>query len=196
MNKHGPIVTIATGLALIIMIAWLFGSLKSSPNVGIGEQRGVPTAAVGGLTLDGKRWNLPDERGKVVLLDFWATWCPPCVASIPEMQKVYAHFLGNEQFKLVGVSLDYTKPPLEKFLKKREMGWLQVFDRDSGGELAQYFGVDAIPATFLIDREGKAYNVELDGDAMISEIEKLLNQTSVPATQPETQPATQATTGG
>lgn len=174
MNKAGPIITVAIGLVLIVVIAWRFGETNPSPGTGASSGPGFPAPAAGGITLSGQRWNVQDQRGKVVLLDFWATWCPPCLAAMPEIRSIRERFRDREDFVLVGVSLDYTKRSLESYLRKNAIDWLQIFDGDANAELARAFGVDAIPAVFLIDRSGHARRIGLNADETIAEIEKLL----------------------
>ncbi|MBM3839549.1 MAG: TlpA family protein disulfide reductase [Verrucomicrobia bacterium] len=103
--------------------------------------------------VDGKPVKSSDFAGKVVILDFWATWCGPCRQEIPgfvELQKQY----GKEGLVIVGVSLDDQGPKIVKpFMKKYEINYPIVMD---DGKTADLFGgVEAIPTTFVIDREGK-----------------------------------------
>ena len=174
MKRLGEIVTVVVTVAVVAVVAWktdshLPRSSTTQPGAGDGA-----APAVGGMTLAGQRWNLRDQHGKVVLLDFWATWCPSCVASMPAIKKIHEHFQGNGDFILVGVNEDYSKPPLEAFVQKNAIGWLQIYDPDSRSELGRAFHVQAIPATFLIDRQGNTHSIDLDPDELIAEIEKFL----------------------
>lgn len=103
--------------------------------------------------VDGKVIKSSDFAGKVVLLDFWATWCGPCRQEIPgfvELQKKY----GKEGLAVVGVSLDDQGPKVVKpFMKKYEINYPIVMDNGKTAEL--FGGVEAIPTTFLIDRKGE-----------------------------------------
>lgn len=103
---------------------------------------------------DGREIDLKDYRGKVVLIDFWATWCGPCVAEMPHVKSVYEKYksLG---FEVIGISLDSEKTRLEEYLKKNEIVWPQYFDgKGWGNEMAVKHGVTSVPAAYLIDRDG------------------------------------------
>jgi thiol-disulfide isomerase/thioredoxin len=113
---------------------------------------------IAGPTLDGKQFDLKDLRGKVVLVDFWATWCLPCVAEVPEVRKLYEkhHHAG---FEVVGVSLDHDRQRLEGFVESYKLPWPQIFykkeNRDERNPLALRYEVETIPTLFLVDREGR-----------------------------------------
>ncbi len=118
---------------------------------------------VGGLaplfeakTFDGGTIKLADLRGKVVLLDFWATWCKPCVAQLPEVQQLYEAFKADDKFAMIGMSLDWDIEKARSFLAQRQLKWPQVSlgDMDTSPIVKQY-GVGSIPTTVLIDPEGK-----------------------------------------
>jgi thiol-disulfide isomerase/thioredoxin len=103
--------------------------------------------------------SLADYKGKVVLIDFWATWCGPCIAELPKMTEVYAKHQGDD-FEIIGVSLDQGSAPLTQFLAENpKMSWPQIFNPDNPGELADKFGVQAIPTMFLVDKQGVVRSV-------------------------------------
>ena len=124
----------------------------------------------------GKRLALADFKGKVVLVDFWATWCGPCVAELPNVLAAYEkhHAKGLE---IIGVSLDRDREKLASFTKERKMAWAQVFDGDSGPDaLAARYGITSIPATFLLDGEGKIIAKNLRGDELETAVAKALGK--------------------
>jgi thiol-disulfide isomerase/thioredoxin len=103
---------------------------------------------------DGRQVDLEQLKGKVVLIDFWATWCVPCVAELPVVKTTYDH-LHPQGFEIVGISLDQDKQALERFLKKSAMPWPQFFD--GGGfknKLARQFEIGSIPTLWLVDKSG------------------------------------------
>jgi thiol-disulfide isomerase/thioredoxin len=106
-------------------------------------------------TVDGKKFNLADLRGKVVLVDFWATWCPPCVEEVPQLVETYEKF-KDRGFEIVGISLDNDKSALEKFTAENKMTWPQFFDgKGWDNELAQRFKIQSVPTMWLLGKDGK-----------------------------------------
>lgn len=131
-----------------------------APGVAVNDIAGAP------LRLD-------DFRGKYVLVDFWATWCSPCVAEIPRLQADYAKY-HSKGFEIVSVSLDEAKSAVSDFVKARRLPWKQVHNATAGGDLVEAFSVRAIPATFLIDPRGNVIRLELRGQALDKALESLI----------------------
>ena len=101
--------------------------------------------------LDGTRFNLDAMGGKVVLIDFWATWCGPCNEELPHMQKIAKEFAG-QPLVIISVSWDSDEAKWKEFIAKHEMTWLQY--RDADHTLSDRFGINAIPHYFTIDSDG------------------------------------------
>jgi thiol-disulfide isomerase/thioredoxin len=123
---------------------------------------------------DGHDIDLANYRGKVVLLDFWASWCGPCMGEMPNVVSTYGK-LHDKGFEIVGISLDQNKEDMDGALKKQNMTWPQYFD--GGGwqnKIANTFGVQAIPAAFLFDKKGMLRETGLRGEALGEAVEKLL----------------------
>lgn len=132
-------------------------------------------------TLDGKAISLGDFAGKVVLIDFWATWCPPCRAEIPHVKAAYEKY-HKDGFEIIGVSLDENKDTLRKFIDKEKMNWAQVVNNEfgDGKDPASLYGVRAIPTTILVGRGGSIAATDLRGERLATEIAKAL-KAPVPA---------------
>lgn len=134
---------------------------------------GKPAPAAAVSDVKGNPLRLSDLRGKYVLVDFWATWCAPCVAELPRLQAAYTKY-RDAGFEIVGVSLDESKTALADFVKVRSIAWRQVHNASSGGDLVEAFGVKSIPATFLVDPNGTIVRLELRGRALDDALAKLL----------------------
>jgi thiol-disulfide isomerase/thioredoxin len=124
-------------------------------------------------TFDGQKVSMDDLQGKVVLLDFWATWCAPCREALPHIQKVAKKFQG-EPLIILSVSLDAEEQKWKEFIAKNEMTWPQYRDGSFSGPIARMFGVNAIPHTFTIDADGVLQDEHI-GDASIEgKLKKLI----------------------
>ena len=115
-----------------------------------------------GPLLDGKPFTTADWKGKVILVDFWASWCAPCRAELPRVEQAYSQF-HDKGLEVVGVSCDKSATDLKSFLAdNKDIVWPQMFDSSQPGwnSLAAQFGINSIPTMFLIDKKGIVRTVD------------------------------------
>jgi peroxiredoxin len=128
-------------------------------------------------TMDGKELRLSELRGKVVLLDFWATWCGPCIARLPALQRLQQQHADGNDFVVVGISLDTGTEEVKQFIGQRKLSWPQIAAGPADkNPVAKAYNVEGVPATFLIDREGKVAAKDLHGWRLRWKVNKLLRQ--------------------
>jgi peroxiredoxin len=145
------------------------------------DKVGKPAPDLAARDVKGEMVRLDGFRGKFVLVDFWATWCAPCVAEVPRLQAAYAKY-RDRGLEIVGVSLDETKSAVTDFVKARNIPWRQVHNASAEADLVEAFGVNTIPATFLIDPQGTIVRLELRGQALDQALAKLLGAADAKST--------------
>lgn len=134
-----------------------------------------------GVDTQGKTWDLAAMHGSIVLIDFWATWCGPCIGEFPHLTKAYEQY-HDRGFEIVGVSLDGDdSKAFHAWLEKRKIPWPQIYD-GKGWEtpLARAFGISAIPFSALLDRDGTIIAIDPSGKELERELAKLLGPPEEP----------------
>lgn len=126
--------------------------------------------------LDGNRWSAEELLGKVVLLDFWATWCLPCLAQMPHLRELSQRF-AERDVVVLGVVLDgKQRRPLRSFLARHDITWPQVHQPLAfGSDAARHFGIDTVPATVVVDRRGRIVARNLTGPALGATLQMLVD---------------------
>ena len=161
-NPPAPQIQVARWGALLAVVLvvglyyvnryWIAPAVRAQTKEAMGRHPMAPAFSLTDIT--GKPLNLSDYQGKVVVLDFWATWCGPCRIEIPgfiELQKRYA----AQGFTMIGISMDDSPEPVVDFYKELQMNYPVAVGNDRLGEL--YGGMPGLPTTFLIGRDGRIY---------------------------------------
>jgi peroxiredoxin len=138
---------------------------------------GEPAPLFEAETFEGQTLRLEDLRGKVVLLDFWATWCSPCVAELPKMRALHAAFADETAFAMLGMSLDWDLERARRMIDEKALDWAQLSlgSMDESIVVRQY-GVGEIPMTILIDADGTILARGAEAEELKPMIEKALGR--------------------
>jgi thiol-disulfide isomerase/thioredoxin len=121
---------------------------------------------------EGKPLRVADYRGKLLLIDFWATWCPPCKDEVPNLAAAYGKY-REKGFEVIGISFDYSEKEFRDFVKNMKMTWREYYDGLGwDNKVGKVYGIGAIPAMYLLDKEGKV----ISGNARGPRLEEILKK--------------------
>ena len=139
------------------------------------EMIGRPAKTFHTYDTAGQEISLEQFRGKVVLLDFWASWCAPCRASMPGIVDIYNRY-HDRGFDIIGVSLDHTRGAMTQYTQAQGMTWRQISEFSGwNSRMATLYGVRGIPKTYLIDQQGRIAGVDLKGRELEAYVARLLS---------------------
>jgi peroxiredoxin len=186
--KRNALVFVVLLVAILAMLAsgkYLDRARKHGPLKLVGDVQGVPAPDFTLPSLDGRKVKLSDYRGKAVLLNFWATWCPPCKVEMPwfaDLQKQYA----QDGFVVLGVAMDDTEPAtIAKFASQLGVNYEVLLGTDKVSD--DYGDVQYLPTTFYIGRDGTIVDKStglLDRKQIENSVRKTLNTTYKPVSSP------------
>jgi thiol-disulfide isomerase/thioredoxin len=138
-------------------------------------KEGNPAPELSLPDVKGKLHSLKEFKGKVLVIDFWASWCGPCRAEIPHLKEYYQEFKGNKEVAFLSVSIDGKKADWEKAMKDEGMEWLQLLAPNSGKEVMDSYQFHGIPFIIVLDKDGNIYKKNLRGEAVRAAVQDVLS---------------------
>lgn len=155
MSAHVTTKERVSGVITFLLLALAFGVVAQRVvKVGMGPLPlgpGQVSPAISAAYVDGGQFELSGYKGNIVVLDFWATWCPPCVAAFPELERLSKKY-NTQGVRFIGVNQEPNQlPKVKRFLRKRKISFPSIVDP---GSISRNFGVVSFPTTMLIDHEG------------------------------------------
>jgi peroxiredoxin len=154
-----------------------------------------PAPPLASVMANSTPWSLQDQKGKVVVLDLWATWCGPCVASMLTFKSLYERFGHRPEFALIGVSLDNDASTVQQYCAAHDIPWEQLIEprKKFDNSIARALEVDGVPFTCVIDQKGivRFYDHSAHVEGVVARLLEEPNQTPTAVTPAAEQPARQ-----
>lgn len=151
-----------------------FTSLIVAIKSGIGIDAAAKEIEV--TLLDGETFTLSSQKGKVVIIDFWATWCAPCREEIPNLKTLYEN-LHTKGLEIIGISLDNDKTKLNEYIREESLSWKFSYSGKAWKDPdARNYGVNSIPSIWIVDKKGILRDFDLRGDALETRVMELLKE--------------------
>jgi cytochrome c biogenesis protein CcmG/thiol:disulfide interchange protein DsbE len=159
-----------------IVIAFFIIRHQYTPSI---TRVGLPAPDIKLTDINKNNLKLSGLKGSVIFINFWATWCPPCIDEMPSIERLSKQLAGNSEFKMVTILYNDTEEKAYKYMK--EMGYTFPVYLDPGGSAAEKFGITGVPETYIIDKKGILRNKvigpsEWDSTYVIEELSKLINE--------------------
>ena len=177
-GRKGVSLIMWTGILLILLSCQLRADEDHWKALGINRLPDIMPPDFTLPTLDGGSITLSDLKGKVVLINFWATWCPPCRDEMPSMEKLYRRF-KYEEFTLLSVDVMESPETVKKFARKYDLSFPILLDKK--GEVSAKYAATAIPTTYIINKKGEAVGKAIgprkwNGEHATALVEELLKE--------------------
>ncbi len=151
-----------------------FDALIERIKTGIGI--GKPAGSLELTLLDGMPFTLASQAGKVVLIDFWATWCSPCRAEMPNLKKIYAEN-RDKGLEIIGISLDNSEDKLKDYIENESLTWKFAYSGKAWEDPdAQRYGVNSIPSIWIVDKKGILRDFDVRGEALQNLVAELIQE--------------------
>jgi len=171
MNRTPLLMLVATMVGMLLLFFWP----ESEPQQAVHLQ-GVKLSEYSLMNLDGQPVSYSPEKGKVIVLNLWATWCPPCREEMPSLQRL-ADKLDDATFQVVGIAMDSDDHLVREFLNDRQVHFLNMLDA-TDNVISGEFMVQALPSTLIVDQQGEVVEVitggrEWDSPELFEIIEKV-----------------------
>lgn len=171
MNKTPLLMLLAVLVGMLALFFWPEFEPKSATHL-----EGVTLSEYRFMDVDGQPVNYKPERGKVIVLNLWATWCPPCREEMPSLQRL-SDKLDKQLFQVVGIAMDHDDHLVKEFLHDRQVKFLNMLDA-TDNVISGQLKVEALPSTLIIDRQGAVVEVisggrEWDSPELYERIRKI-----------------------